>query len=69
MPAILPQGRLFITEGRMFVIQNDNGESLTVDGQRIGSLIAAQLGLIPAKDAGKPIHMNVGKVRIWIERI
>jgi hypothetical protein len=69
MPTKLPTGKLFITEGQMMVVQNDNGESLTMDGRRIGSLIAAQLGLIPAKDAGKPIHMNVGKVRIWIERI
>jgi hypothetical protein len=69
MPTKLPTGKLFITEGQMMVVQNAGGESLTVNGHPIGSLIAMQLGLIPAKDGGKAFHMNVGKVRIWIERV
>ena len=69
MPTKLPTGKLFITEGQMMVVQNAGGESLTVNGHPIGSLIGCQLGLIREEDKNKPFHLNMGKVRIWVERI
>jgi hypothetical protein len=63
-----PQGKLFITQGYCHIVEDGLAERIYVDGKRLGSTISDQLS-IPWKKRGGQRSLDLGEVRIWIERI
>ena len=63
-----PEGKLFITEGHCRILDRIEGEEVIIDGERIGQTISRQLG-IHWRDSGGIPMLNMGKVRIWVQRV